>query len=226
MIFLLLNKYIMKKVILSLFLAICSGMACSLSAQGYRIPETAVVIAKPQANVRQAPETTAAVVEKASKGVLYELIARKSNWYEAKDVKTGKTVYISTTVANLMEGRFLPRTDKGLVENSDLTSFAYQKRVTDSEKEAITSYVFYQKGEKDVVYTTLSATVNTMTGRSFTNETYYKGKQMGWYLLFDEQVDWEGNSMGKLDTPIVVFSNAPKGVIVNGEALAKVKNDF
>ena len=52
MIFLLLNKYIMKKVILSLFLAICSGMACSLSAQGYRIPETAVVIAKPQANVR------------------------------------------------------------------------------------------------------------------------------------------------------------------------------
>ena len=68
MIFLLLNKYIMKKVILSLFLAICSGMACSLSAQGYRIPETAVVIAKPQANVRQAPETTAAVVERLQKG--------------------------------------------------------------------------------------------------------------------------------------------------------------
>lgn len=65
-----------------------------------------------------------------------------------------------------------------------------------------------------------------MSGRSFTNEVYYKGKQMGWYLLFDEQVDMEGSFMDKMDQPIVVFSKSPKGVIINGDFYKKTNNEF
>lgn len=154
------------------------------------------------------------------------MVGRKGEWYEAKNVKNQETVYLSTSVSNLVEGRFLPRTDKGLVEADSYTKFVYQKKTALTNKETISSYAFYQNKEKDVVYTTLSLTENSVSGRSFTTELYYKGKQMGWYLLFDEQVDMDGAFMNKLDQPIVVFSKAPQGIIVNGEFYAKTNNEF
>ena len=41
----------MKKVILSLILATCTGMFCSLNAQEYKIPAKVVVITKQTANI-------------------------------------------------------------------------------------------------------------------------------------------------------------------------------
>lgn len=216
----------MKKNFLFSVFTICFGMSFTLNAQSYHIPETAVVVINQQVNIRQSPATSAGIVDKVSAGTLYELIGRKGNWYEAKDVRSQKTVYISTSSSHLMEGRFVPRTDKGLIEQTDCTKFVYQKITTQKDGENISSYAFYQRDEKNVVYATLSLTVNTMSGRSFTNEVYYKGKQMGWYLLFDEQVDMEGAFMDKMDQPIVVFSKSPKGVIINGDFYKKTNNEF
>lgn len=217
----------MKKFFLLSVFTICFGMFLPLNAQSYHIPETAVIITKQQVNIRQSPTTSAEIVDKVSAGTLYELIGKTGSWYEVKDVKSQKTVYVSTSASRLVEGRFLPRTDKGLVEQNDYTNFVYKKMTTQKDSESIASYTFYQKDEKNVVYATLSFTVNTISGRSFTTESCYKGKQMGWYLLFDEQIDIiEGSLMDKLDQPIVVFSKSPQGVIVNGEFYEKMKNEF
>ena len=59
-------KTAMKKVILSLIFATCTGMFCSLNAQEYKVPAKVVVITKQDVNIRKAPQTSAAVVEKAS----------------------------------------------------------------------------------------------------------------------------------------------------------------
>lgn len=216
----------MKKIFLLLIITIFSGIYYTTNAQGYHIPETVVTISKQQANIRQSPTTSATVVEKVSDGTLYELISKKGDWYEAKDIRSQETVYISTSVSNLMDGRLLHRTDKGLVEKNDGTKYVYQKITTQKGQESIASYAFYQKDEKDIVYATLSQTVNSISGSSFTNELYYKGKQMGWYLIFDEQVDWEGSLIEKVNKPIIVFSKSPKGVIVNGEFYKKTSNEF
>lgn len=94
----------MKKVILSLILATCTGMFCSLNAQEYKIPAKVVVITKQDVNIRKAPQTSAAVVEKASTGAMYELISQQGSWYEVKDIKTGNNVYVSATVGRLATG--------------------------------------------------------------------------------------------------------------------------
>lgn len=65
-----------------------------------------------------------------------------------------------------------------------------------------------------------------MTGSMFTQEIYYKGKQMGWYLLFDEAVDMDGVVQSKLEQPVVVFANGSQGVVVNGENYKKARNSF
>ena len=110
----------MKKVILSLILATCTGMFCSLNAQEYKIPAKVVVITKQDVNIRKAPQTSAAVVEKASTGAMYELISQQGSWYEVKDIKTGNNVYVSATVGRLATGNQISRTDKGLVEKEEL----------------------------------------------------------------------------------------------------------
>ena len=118
----------MKKVILSLILATCTGMFCSLNAQEYKIPAKVVVITKQDVNIRKAPQTSAAVVEKASTGAMYELISQQGSWYEVKDIKTGNNVYVSATVGRLATGNQISRTDKGLVEKEESTDFIYQKQ--------------------------------------------------------------------------------------------------
>lgn len=123
----------MKKVILSLIFATCTGMFCSLNAQEYKVPAKVVVITKQDVNIRKAPQTSAAVVEKASTGTMYELISQQGSWYEVKDIKTGNNVYVSATVGRLATGNQISRTDKGLVEKEEYTDFIYQKQKKNAE---------------------------------------------------------------------------------------------
>lgn len=214
----------MKKVILSLIFT--AGLFGLLNAQEYKIPDKVVVITRQDVNIRQAPQTSAAVVEKASMGTMYELTGQKDSWYEVKDIKTGKNVYVSTTVGRLATGNQISRTDKGLVSEDEYPDIVYQKLKKMQNGEQTTSYVFYRKQEKDIVYARVSQTTATMTGSMFTQEIYYKGKQMGWYLLFDEAVDMDGVVQSKLEQPVVVFANGSQGVVVNGENYKKTRNSF
>lgn len=197
-----------------------------MNAQEYKIPDKVVIITRQDVNIRQAPQTSAAVVEKASMGTMYELTGQKDSWYEVKDIKTGKNVYVSTTVGRLATGNQISRTDKGLVSEDEYPDIVYQKLKKMQNGEQTTSYVFYRKQEKDIVYARVSQTTATMTGSMFTQEIYYKGKQMGWYLLFDEAVDMDGVVQSKLEQPVVVFANGSQGVVVNGENYKKARNSF
>ena len=145
---------------------------------------------------------------------------------EVKDVKTGNTAFIATTVGRVSAGNQIARTDKGLVECNDCTQFVYQRQEKISGGERTTSYGFYQKQTKDVVYAIVSQTIASTTGRMFTSEFYYKGKQMGWYLFFDEVVDMDGVVQNKLETPTVVFANGTQGVIIDGITYKKTSNEF
>ena len=107
----------MKKVILSFIFT--TGLFGLLNAQEYKIPDKVVVITRQDVNIRQAPQTSAAVVEKASMGTMYELTGQKDSWYEVKDIKTGKNGYVSTTVGRLATGNQISRTDKGLVSEDE-----------------------------------------------------------------------------------------------------------
>lgn len=216
----------MKNVFLSLMFAACPGIFFSLNAQGYKIPEKVVVITKQNVNVRQAPQASSTVLEKASSGAMYEFVSQQGSWYEVKDVKTGNTAFISTTVGRVSAGNQIARTDKGLVESNDCPQFVYQRQEKISGGERTTSYGFDQKQTKDVVYAIVSQTTASTTGRMFTSEFYYKGKQMGWYLFFDEVVDMDGVVQNKLETPTVVFANGTQGVIIDGITYKKTSNEF
>ena len=214
----------MKKVILSFIFA--TGMFCFLNAQEYKIPDKVVVITKQDVNIRKAPQTSAAVVEKASTGTMYELVNQQGSWYEVKDIKTGNNVFVSSTVGRLATSNQISRTDKGLVEKTESTDFIYLKQKKSQNGEQTTSYSFYQKQGKDIVYATMSQTTTSMTGSMFTQEVYFKGKQMGWYLLFNETVDMDGAVQSQLEQPIIVFANGSQGVVVNGESYKKTSNSF
>ena len=214
----------MKKVILSFIFA--TGMFCFLNAQEYKIPDKVVVITKQDVNIRKAPQTSAAVVEKASTGTMYELVNQQGSWYEVKDIKTGNNVFVSSTVGRLATSNQISRTDKGLVEKTESTDFIYLKQKKSQSGEQNTSYSFYQKQGKDIVYATMSQTTISMTGSMFTQEVYFKGKQMGWYLLFNETVDMDGAVQSQLEQPIIVFANGSQGVVVNGESYKKTSNSF
>lgn len=107
-------------------LTACSGIFFSLNAQEYKTPEKVVVITKQNVNVRQAPQASSKVVGKASNGAIYEFVAQEGTWYKVKDVKSGNTVFISTTVGRISAGNQIARTDKGLVEPNDNLRFVYQ----------------------------------------------------------------------------------------------------
>lgn len=121
----------MKKVVLSFIFT--TGLFGLLNAQEYKIPDKVVVITRQDVNIRQAPQTSAAVVEKASMGTMYELTGQKDSWYEVKDIKTGKNVYVSTTVGRLATGNQISRTDKGLVSEDEYPDIVYQK-LKDAER--------------------------------------------------------------------------------------------
>lgn len=134
-----------------------------------------------------------------------------------------KTEFVTNQIAT---GNQISRTDKGLVEKEESTDFIYQKQKKMQNGEQTTSYAFYQKQEKNIIYATVSQTTASMTGSMFTQEVYYKGKQMGWYLLFNETIDMDGAVQSQLEQPVIVFANGSQGVIINGESYKKVSNSF
>lgn len=214
----------MKKLLLSCMFFASMGAFTFVNAQNNQTPAKLVVVTKQNVNVRQSPQTNAGIVRKASTGTLFEFIAENGSWYEVKDINTGKNVYISNTVSSLMDGKQVARTDRGIVEADDYTNYLYQRNIKQRNGEIIMTYAFYNKNEKNAVYATYSFTQISQTGNMSTQEAYYKGKQMGWYMIFDEVVDYDGAVQDKMEEPIIVYSNGAQGVTINGEKYKKTKN--
>lgn len=214
----------MKKLIsISLILLTCMSFVCK--AQSF--PKFLVAVTKPNVNVRQAPNSSATVITKAPLGTVFEMISKQTGWYEVKEAVTGKKGYISASVSKLCPDTdpYYPRTTDDIV---DITEFENISKKQNSE--TTVTYGFRSKDNKktNIIYASLSATTADTSGRMRSYENYYKGKQMGWYIILDEETDYEGTVQNKLDKPILVFreSSGKAGIYIQGVYYKDANNPF
>lgn len=206
----------MKKLIsVSLILLICISFTCK--AQSF--PKFLVAVTKPNVNVRQAPNSSAAVITKAPLGTVFEMVSKQTGWYEVKEALTGKKGYISASVSKLCPDSeyTYPKTTEGIVRLESNPGYVNVIRKSNSETTA--TYVFWFKGQdSNVVYASLSTSTADTSGRMRSYENYYKGKQMGWYIVLNEETDYEGAVQSKLEDPILVFKSStnPLDIYVQG----------
>ncbi|WP_291593195.1 SH3 domain-containing protein [Bacteroides sp.] len=214
----------MKKLIsISLILLTCMSFVCK--AQSF--PKFLVAVTKPNVNVRQAPNSSATVITKAPLGTVFEMISKQTGWYEVKEAVTGKKGYISASVSKLCPDTdpYYPRTTDDIV---DITEFENISKKQNSE--TTVTYGFRSKDNKktNIIYASLSTTTADTSGRMRSYENYYKGKQMGWYIILDEETDYEGTVQNKLDKPILVFreSSGKAGIYIQGVYYKDANNPF
>lgn len=210
-----------KKILLSLILLTCMSFVCEAQS----LPKVLIAVTKPNVNVRQAPNASATVITKAPLGTVFEMVSKQTGWYEVKEAWTGKKGYISASVSKLCPDSdpYYPKTTEDIV---GVTEFENISKRQNSETTA--TYVFQSKDKTNVVYASLSTTTADTSGRMRTYENYYKGKQMGWYIILDEETDYEGTVQSKLDKPILVFreSSGKAGIYIQGIYYKDANNPF
>lgn len=206
----------MKKLIsVSLILLTCMSFACKAQS----LPKFLVAVTKPNVNVRQAPNASATIVMKAPLGTVFEMVSKQTGWYEVKEALTGNKGYISASVSKLCPDSeyTYPKTTEGIVRPDINPGYVNVIRKPNSETTA--TYVFWFKGQdSNVVYASLSTSTADTSGRMRSYENYYKGKQMGWYIVLNEETDYEGAVQSKLEDPILVFKSStnPLDIYVQG----------
>lgn len=210
-------------VILSLILLTCMSFVCKAQS----LPKFLVAVTKPNVNVRQAPNSSATVITKASLGTVFEMVSKQTGWYEVKEAWTGKKGYISASVSKLCPDSdpYYPNTTDDIV---DITEFENISKRQNSETTATYGFHSKDKMKTNIIYASLSTTTADTSGRMRTYENYYKGKQMGWYIVLDEETDYEGTVQSKLDKPIVVFreSSGKAGIYIQGMYYKDANNPF
>lgn len=191
------------------FVSLILLTSLSIVCKAQSLPKFLVVVTKANVNVRQAPNTSAAVVMKAPLGTVFEMVSKQTGWYEVKEAFTNKKGYISASVSKVYPvGEYsYPTTESIVAGTRDTAGYVNVTRKQNSEITA--TYVFWiEKPESKVVYASLSTSMADTSGRMRTYENYYKGKQMGWYIVLEEETDYEGTVQGKLEEPILVFRAA------------------
>lgn len=212
----------------TLFAFICM---CNLSiAQEVSLPNQLVAVTKPNVNVRQAPNNTARILSKASLGTVYELVSNKAGWCEVKEAVTGKTVYISATMAKIFnkESSSYPKTEY-LAGGTEDDPAQYEHTKNTSKTSTTETYSFWtEDSKKNTVFANLNILTADTQGRSRGYDYSYKGKQMGWYVVLDEEIDLDGNVGEKLEKPIIVYWNysGKSGIFVDGVYYKDSGNPF
>ena len=214
----------MKKLIsVSLILLTCMSFVCKAQS----LPKFLVAVTKPNVNVRQAPNSSATVVTKAPLGTVFEMVSKQTGWYEVKEALTGKKGYISASVSKLCPDTdpYYPRTTDDIV---DITEFENISKRQNSETTVTYGFRSKDKMNTNIIYASLSTTTADTSGRMRSYENYYKGKQMGWYIVLDEETDYEGTVQSKLDKPILVFreSSGKAGIYIQGIYYKDANNAF
>ncbi|WP_455614098.1 SH3 domain-containing protein [Bacteroides congonensis] len=214
----------MKKLIsVSLILLTCMSFVCKAQS----LPKFLVAVTKPNVNVRQAPNSSATVVTKAPLGTVFEMVSKQTGWYEVKEALTGKKGYISASVSKLCPDTdpYYPRTTDDIV---DITEFENISKRQNSETTVTYGFRSKDKMKTNIIYASLSTTTADTSGRMRSYENYYKGKQMGWYIVLDEETDYEGTVQSKLDKPILVFreSSGKAGIYIQGIYYKDANNPF
>ena len=144
-----------------------------------------------------------------------------------KEALTGKKGYISASVSKLCPDTdpYYPRTTDDIV---DITEFENISKRQNSETTVTYGFRSKDKMKTNIIYASLSTTTADTSGRMRSYENYYKGKQMGWYIVLDEETDYEGTVQSKLDKPILVFreSSGKAGIYIQGIYYKDANNPF
>lgn len=193
----------------------------------YVAPDFLVRISGNNVNVRKSPATTGEVVTQAAAGTLYEFVSEKDGWFEVKTSGSAENSYVSATVSAKVALAAVPRTDKGIVKAAD-TDLIYQKTVNTSKYSLITSYTITQ-GQSGEVEAYCNERGAYTDGRFIpASEYYYKGKQLGWCIVFDQMHTMFSEEWEQMETPIVVYAADATGrkIVVAGETYTLTRESY
>lgn len=201
----------MRKRILILALAAVMGATCAMA-------EKFVKVLKNGVNLREQPNTSSSVVGKASKGVKLIALGSSGGWTHVRDVVEGKEAYVSSSLVRVVPDYSKPDSETLLGQKDG--EIGYEKRQTGKSSETISLWRFWRKApNSNVVEACLSVTYNDVMGRSQTNDSYYRGVIKPYCLVLTESTDYEGGNAEKLESPMVIYSEASEqsGIYVDGE---------
>jgi len=182
----------------------------------------AVFISSPTANIRQQPSTSAAVVGKAFYNDCLEMLGQEGEWLKVRNPFTGEEAWVSTSVAS--EGSFtMEHTPLYISFNDSGTSYAATecRGKGSSEKCQTTSWNFTYPSKTFLgpVIVCMTEMTTDATGRSHSNEYYYKGVSTPANILITESCDMDGNSTEALEQPFIISHIAgmdEEGVVSKG----------
>lgn len=210
----------MKKLLTAIFafMFVCS---MSISAQNvFKAPEKLVQVTKSNVNIREAGNPSAPVLYKAPMGTVFEFVSQNGQWYEVKEAVTGKIVYVSSTVSQILSEdneNYYHTLELNLADSG----IEYAVMKSDKDGEVKIAYTFeYCKNNQlgECLKATQSIRFTSMSGRSRTNETTYLGYQKGWYLEFLYTEDYEGN-LTKLEKPMIFYGAGMWSRILNNDGV-------
>lgn len=216
----------MKKFIVAIFacvLACSSFVANALEHDGY-VPEKVIQITKKSVNVRATPDGK--VLYQAPIGTLFEVLAKEGTWYKVKEAYTGNTVYVSSSVAQLLTGEevydvLMLR----YVYGDENTSYYHNDPDNYCSVTTQLSFEPYETKELGQVIKLLWSDMYVYSdGRARTYEKYYLGYIRGWYIvLTHSQSSWD-DEITPLETPIIMYGAAWEtvdlycnGILYNGK---------
>ncbi len=206
----------MNKIIICLAIGLSS---MSIAAEEY------ITLSKNNVNLREAPSTSAPVVDKGKIGTVFIVEETKDGWYKGKNAQYGDNpVWISASVS-----------EKGYV--GDVKMFAlslinlpegvipYVNSERSAGGEVQNTWTFtssnpnFWKDEKpgSLFEAHLNTTVIHNNGSIRAYEKYYKGEAYAYYFKLTEE-SMDGDSYSKLETPLYVYPSisGDSGVYVDG----------
>lgn len=205
----------------------CFMLSVTTVAADYVIPRTVVMVTKSNVNVRQTPDLKGNVLYKTYKGTLFEFVSKSGSWYEVKEAFTGNTVYISTSVAKMLNGENVLNT-QSCVSYGPTEASNYKLKEVTAKCEVTTSLNFYlnDKNEDGYLYLAWTWMYADTNGRSYTQERLYRGYQKGWYMVFDSTVDYDDN-VTVLDSPVIYYATDPYGSQVTSQGVVyEMESEF
>lgn len=185
-----------------------------------------IYLTKDNVNLREAPSTSALVVEKGKKGTVFVVEETKTGWYKGKNVQYGDApVWISSSVS-----------EKGFVGDIKMpawnivhipeTNIPYENTEVNAGVEIHNTWTFtspdpnFWRDEKpgSDVEAFSSIFVVHKNGNARTYETNYKGSAYPYYLMLTEESKDGGDSYTKLESPIYIYPSigSESGVYVDG----------
>lgn len=220
----------MKKFIVAIFACVlaCSSFVANALEHDSYVPEKVIQITKKSVNVRATPDGN--VLYQAPIGTLFEVLAKEGTWYKVKEAYTGNTVYVSSSVAQLLTGEevydvLMLR----YVYGDEDTSYYHTTHSKGGDMITQLSFEPYETKELgQVVKLTWNNMLAYPDGRSQANETYYLGYIRGWYIVLTHTQSSWNDEITPLETPIIMYGAAWETVDLycNGVLYNGIDNDY